>query len=375
MASIITLIILAGFVAYLCYLQIKIIKFSQNPNEKMYCKILLILFIIANLWYYINLDICFPMDIILMVGYSAMILALYLYNLIVKHIGRSETTITNFDTNFQEEKGSLHEFLRKFFHFFVFGGSLLFVFLYNYLLMDISLKYPNFGLDSISIWDNIPVISIINVNIMVDPNLLRPPQMQMAMMTFFMMALPFAVIVERFRLDPNKEVPFHLMFVKSLRESEQYNAAHYYFFVFGVFISAIFLPATVVFGILCVLCFGDTFAGLIGKRCKNHRHIIKWEDDKCWEGAIAGTFFTFITAIFFVGWFLALILGIIFLVIDIITPKLLAVSDNFLYPLTCIVVMIFFIYVIGFQIDAPISNIFDDINQFYLNHAKRVLNL
>ncbi len=181
--------------------------------------------------------------------------------------------------------------------------------------------------------------------------------------------MPFAIIVENFRLDPGKEVPFHILFVKSLRESEQHNAAHYYFFIFGIFIAVFFLPATAVFGILCVLCFGDTFASLVGKKCKKHRHKIKWEPQKCWEGAIAGLFFTFITALIFVGWFLALVLGVIFIIFDAITPTKFNVSDNFIYPLVSIVVLAIILYVFNFQIDAPIADWFTGLNELFLSIA------
>jgi len=366
MVSIISLIVLGGFVTYLCFLQLQIIKYTRDRNDKLYCKILLVLFIAVNVWFYINIDVLFPVDIILILGYSIMIAFFWIFHLIIKYVFKSETIMRDRDTNFQETKDNLHEFLRKFFHFFTFGGSLLFVIIYGSVSVAVLETEPDL---SKPIWASIPFIAEIDINISIDPYFYTPYVMQAAMGIFFMIALPFAIIVERFRLDPHKEIPFHSLFTKSLRESEQHNAAHYYFFVFGVFISAVLLPATATFGILCVLCFGDTYAGLIGKRCKTHRHTIPWEDDKCWEGAIAGFFATFITAILFVGWFLALILGIIFIIIDVITPNKLKVSDNFLYPLICVLVMGFFIYILNFNMDGVLSNYFNQLNTFFIGEV------
>jgi len=369
MVATLSLIIIGGLVAYLCYLQIGIIKHSRDKNEIFYSKVLLILFIICNIYFYAVNDVRFPVDLIIIIGYLIYIGFFWIYHLVIRHIFKADTTMKDIDATFHEEKGGMHEFLRKFFHFFVFGGCLLFVVLYTMGTISVMEIDPTFGgaLRN-AMWED-SIFAPLNVDILYDPDIYWPSQMEVGMMIFFQLALPFAIIVENFRLDPGKEIPFHILFVKSLRESEQHNAAHYYFFIFGIFISAFFLPATVVFGILCVLCFGDTFASLVGKNCKKHRHPIKWEPQKCWEGAIAGLFFTFITAIFFVGWFLALVLGIIFIVFDAITPTKFKVSDNFIYPLVSIATMVIILYVFGFQYDALIGNWFNDLNELFLSFA------
>jgi len=369
MVATLSLLILGCYIIYHCYLQIGVIKHSRDKNSKLYCKILLALFIVCNIYFYAVVDIRFPLDLILMVGYALMIGFFWIYHLFMKKIFKAETTMRNIDITFHEEKGSLHEFLRKFFHFFVFGGSLLFVIIYTLATFSIFEQDPNFGAYIRNpMWED-SIFAPLNVDLLYVSDIYWPRQMETAMMVFFMIALPFAIIVENFRLDPGKEIPFHILFVKSLRESEQHNAAHYYFFIFGLFISSVFLPATCVFGILCVLCFGDTFASLIGKRVKKNRHPIKWEPQKCWEGAIAGMLFTFITAIFFVGWFLAFVLGLIFIIFDVITPNKLKVSDNFIYPLVSILVLVIIIYGFGFHIDAIIGNWFADLNETFISLA------
>jgi len=356
MASSLSLIIVGILIGYLCYLQVQIIKHTKNKNEKNYCKILLVLYIICNIYFFIIVDFRFPLDTILILGYIIMIGFFYGFHLVIKYIFHVNTIMTDIDIQFQDTKKNLHEFLRKFFHFFVFGGSLLFIFLYNLITMEILRQNPTFG-----------ILALLNIDFIYDPDLNHPRIMELAMMTFFMIALPFAIIVERFRLDPEKEIPFHSLFVKSLRPSEQHNAAHYYFFIFGIFISAIFLPVACVFAILCLLCFGDTFASLIGKKFGKHK--IKWEQEKSWEGTFAGFIFTVITAYFFVGWILSITLGIIFISIDVVTPEKIKISDNFLYPLISIVILGSLVYLIGIQIDAPLANIFEVINEFYLNFS------
>jgi dolichol kinase len=366
MVSYITLIIISGFVTYICFLQTQVIKYSKGENEKLYGKILLFLFIAINLWYFINVDILFPADIILILGYTAMISFFWIYHLIIKYVKKSDTVMRERDTHFQDNKSYLHEFLRKFFHFFTFGGSLLFVIIFS--VVSIEILKTNLILNK-PVWFYIPGFASIDINLLIDPDLFFPLIMQAVMALFFMIALPFAMIVERFRLDPEKEIPFHGIFTRSLRESEEHNAADYYFFSFGIFLSAVLLPAAATFGVLCVLCFGDTFAGLVGKKSQKHRHPIKFENEKCWEGAFAGFFFTVFTAFLFVGWFLALILGIIFIIIDVITPQLLKVSDNILYPITSILVLSLFIYVLGFKLDGVVANFFTTINQAFIDYA------
>lgn len=368
MVATLSIIILVGFIAYFSYLQSQIAKHSKNKNEKGYVLVLLVLYLVANLYFLVIFDMRFPVDLFLFVGYSCMIGFFWGFHIVYKRILKMEgKEMKDIDMHFQESKGSLHEFLRKFFHFFVFGGSLLFIIIYYYACLDIMQQDPNFGAHVRSPWED-TIFAGLSVDVMYDLDIRWPYQLETAMIIFFMIALPFAIIAEYFRLNPRLGVPFQLLFVKSLRPHEQHNAADYYFFTFGIFLSAVFLPVAAVFGTLCLMCFGDTFASLVGKRIdKEKKHPIRWENEKCWEGSIAGFIFTFITSIFFVGWFVATILGIIFLLIDIVTPNRIKISDNFLYPIISVLVL-FIIFTLGFAMDGPIANIFNEMNQlFYEN--------
>ncbi|MFO8019744.1 MAG: hypothetical protein R6U96_14050 [Promethearchaeia archaeon] len=369
MASSLTLTILGIFVVYLCYLQIEVIKHSRDKNERNYSKILLILFILANFWFYINVKISYPLDIALLLGYSLMIAFFKVYNLLSKYIFNSETEMGKIDEEFQKNKGNLHEFLRKFFHFFVFGGSLLYIVIYNTVSVDVisNDQSQNQLIGNYVFWDNLPILRELNFNFRFDPLFYQFSAMQTAMITLFMIALPLVIIVERYRLDPQKEIPFHILFIKSLRPDEKHNAAHYYFFTFGIFLAAAFLPVAYVFGILCILCFGDTFAGLVGKRCQRMRHKIPWESEKCFEGSIAGFLATFFTSIFFVGWVMGVVLSLVFILIDIITPYTLKVSDNFAYPLISIGIIVI-VLLVGFQAPTMFGEVVEGLNKWYANN-------
>jgi len=83
-------------------------------------------------------------------------------------------------------------------------------------------------------------------------------------------------------------------------------------------------------GVICIAVFSDMFAALIGRRWGKH----KWKivPGKSFEGSIAGFLVGFFTAIFFVGWFLALLGALIFVFTDIALDKV-KISDNALNPI------------------------------------------
>ena len=77
------------------------------------------------------------------------------------------------------------------------------------------------------------------------------------------------------------------------------------------------------------------FAALIGRRFGKHKWpIVK---GKSFEGSIAGCVVGFISAMFFVGWFLALIGVLIFVFTDIALAKV-EISDNASNPILMAIV-------------------------------------
>ncbi|MGQ4875798.1 MAG: diacylglycerol/polyprenol kinase family protein [Promethearchaeia archaeon] len=374
MASTLSLTILIPITIYFCFLQYRISVFTEDKKDKFYVRVWLAFFIICNFIFYINIDLRSPVDIILIVGYGCMIIFFWGFHIIYKYVLRQDGKYMKpVDVEFQEKREFLHEFLRKFFHFFVFGGCLLFVVLYSTISMDVIKKYPDFGAYGKNLfWEN-SIFAPLNYDFPMDAIFFRPTQMQIGMIIFFMIALPFGILAEYFRLNPKLGIPFQPLFVKSLRPHEQNNAADYYYFIFGFFIATYFLPAAAAFGVLCIMCFGDTFASLVGKMLKKEKkHYIKWEPKKCWEGSIAGFLATFISAIFFVGWILALVLSTIFIIFDATTPTKIKISDNFIYPLVGVFTL-FIILSLGFQMDAIVANYFTDINNWFAERAREVI--
>ncbi|TFG10820.1 MAG: hypothetical protein EU535_08000 [Promethearchaeota archaeon] len=374
MSSSLSLIIIGAITFYLCYLQYKIAKFSKDWKDKVYVMVWMIFFILCNFVFYSNLELLSPVDLILIVGYGCMVAFFWGFHIIYKRIlGKSGVYMKPVDEVFQENKENLHEFMRKFFHFFVFFGCLIFVVLYSTISLDVLQQYPDFAAYGRNpVWED-SFLAPLNVDFRVKPWFFKPLQMQVAMIILFMIAIPFAIIAEYFRLNPRLGIPFQPLFVKSLRPHEQHNAADYYYFTFGFFVAAFLLPAAAAFGVLCVMCFGDTFASLVGKRWpKNKKHFIRWEPKKCWEGSIVGFICTFVSALWFVGWILALVLSFIFIIIDVITPTKLKVSDNMLYPFISMAV-IFVILFLGFQIDSVVVNYFNEINQWFLSNQRTII--
>ena len=82
--------------------------------------------------------------------------------------------------------------------------------------------------------------------------------------------------------------------------------------------------------VICIAVLSDMFAALIGRKWGNH----KWPfvKGKSFEGSIAGFLVGFLTAMFFVGWVLALIGALIFIFTDIVLAKV-RISDNASNPI------------------------------------------
>jgi dolichol kinase len=94
--------------------------------------------------------------------------------------------------------------------------------------------------------------------------------------------------------------------------------------------------------VICIAVLSDMFAALIGRKWGKH----KWSfvKGKSIEGSVAGFLVGFISAMFFVGWFLALIGALIFVFTDIGLAKV-NISDNASNP---ILLAIVFKILIGF---------------------------
>src|SRR5271157_256995 len=91
------------------------------------------------------------------------------------------------------------------------------------------------------------------------------------------------------------------------------------------------------FGGFCAICFGDTAGVIFGKSMGKHKLEFQTNSQtkrskKSWEGLIAGGILTFSTSLIFLTWPFALIVMTIYIVVDLVTPKI-PISDNMLIPL------------------------------------------
>ena len=196
MASSLSLIILIPIVAYFCYLQYKIMKLSENKHDKMYVSFFLIIFIICAFLFFVNVDIRSPLDIIFIIVYGVFFLFFWGFHFVYKRIlGKEGMFMKPVDQKFQEDKSGLHEFMRKFFHFFVFGGSLLFITLWCLIAIETFKTYPDFGAYGRNpVWED-SFLAPLNVDFEMKPLFWEVPPLQGAMLIFFMVAMPFAIIL------------------------------------------------------------------------------------------------------------------------------------------------------------------------------------
>lgn len=125
------------------------------------------------------------------------------------------------------------------------------------------------------------------------------------------------------------------------------DASNSYYLFSGLFVASVLLPVGFVFGILCAMAFGDSAANVIGRRFGTHP--VRWEPQKSWEGTATGFALTVLSSWFFVGVFPALVLGVAFVLIDVVTPTKVKISDNFAYPLLATGILAILAFTMAFE--------------------------
>ncbi|MHA1681748.1 MAG: diacylglycerol/polyprenol kinase family protein [Promethearchaeota archaeon] len=140
-------------------------------------------------------------------------------------------------------------------------------------------------------------------------------------------------------LIPNKNFFLKDFLRYALREKEEHAIADFVTMFISMLLMIIILTfnpqykligSFCVFAGFCSLCFGDTIGAITGK--KFGKHNLTKRSVKTWEGAIAGTVTSILLSLPFISWPFALIVGSMYLVVDLMTPKL-PISDNVLIPL------------------------------------------
>ncbi|MFX0022858.1 MAG: hypothetical protein ACFE9S_11075 [Candidatus Hermodarchaeota archaeon] len=155
-------------------------------------------------------------------------------------------------------------------------------------------------------------------------------------MSMFMLSNEFARKSKRFAF------PFIFFPKIYLSEKEKQNYGTYLYFSIGQMFAAFICPPMVFFMILGTGSISDLMTSQIGIRFgKSH---IRWNQNKTWEGTIAGTIVTLVIGFLFMGFYWSLIFAVVFLLIDIFTAKPFDISDNLLIPISFSLIYLFIRY-------------------------------
>lgn len=165
---------------------------------------------------------------------------------------------------------------------------------------------------------------------------------------FFFYTLSLFILANEFaRKSRNFSFPFTIFPKLYLSNEERENYGTYLYFAIGQMFAAFICPPMIFFAILGISSISDLMTSQFGIRFgKNHT---SWNQNKTWEGTLAGVISTFLISFLFVGFFWALIFTIIFLLLDILTNQPFNVSDNLLIPIGCSLVYIFIRLIFDFN--------------------------
>ncbi|MFX0002787.1 MAG: hypothetical protein ACFE9C_00435 [Candidatus Hodarchaeota archaeon] len=149
---------------------------------------------------------------------------------------------------------------------------------------------------------------------------------------FFFFYIMFLFMISNEFARKSKKIYFPFTFFTRiyLSEKERQNYGTYLYFSIGQTFAAFVCPPMVFFMILGTGSISDLMASQIGIRFGKRN--IKWNQNKTWEGTIAGSLITLILGFLFVGIYWSVIFTLVFLLIDISTDKPLDISDNLLIP-------------------------------------------
>jgi dolichol kinase len=261
------------------------------------------------------------------------------YFLVMKYKYKEEGNKTNIDESTYAENGELKlkkEYMRKAFHLVVLLIVLCYFFLaliindfvYRLYLNDPQLYY--------SIWSisDYPFI----------PSTANELQV-MASWTFmfFISATIFLIIPDIFRIYNRKYSMFSGVYKMVIRKKELYTLGPQIYltisctFVFLLSLLGLFEPLVTLAGMM-IAGFADAAAAIFGRKYGTHKFktTLQKDEEKSYEGLIAGFLVSYIVALIFVGPIVAIFGAITFSVIDYLNPK---IADNVLNPIFCTLVM------------------------------------
>ena len=163
-----------------------------------------------------------------------------------------------------------------------------------------------------------------------------PAGQSISIFMFYTAAVIF-VVIDLSRLSENLQFFLHKNAYRNIWNKEHYTVAAYTHFTVAYLAVAITVPPLLLLGILCLGCFADPAASMVGMNFGKHK--IKW-NQKTWEGTIAGLLATFISMIWFVGPIYALFGTIIFGITDLLSPKPMRLSDNLTMPIITTIIFV-----------------------------------
>jgi dolichol kinase len=133
--------------------------------------------------------------------------------------------------------------------------------------------------------------------------------------------------------------PFNFLCFVLLGEEEKRSYGTYLFFAIGQMTAALITPPMVFLAILGMSSLADLATSQVGIRYGKNK--IKWNNEKSWQGAIAGIVACFILCTLLIGIYWAFILTFAFFIFDIFTNKPFNVSDNLLIPIGTSLIFLF----------------------------------
>ncbi|MHA1271338.1 MAG: hypothetical protein ACTSPY_16210 [Candidatus Helarchaeota archaeon] len=309
--------------------------YKSSDYESFYSIIssVIVLIISLFLFIYFKLIAVSPTDVLISIIVSIIFLFFIGYNIAVLIYNRLRKRKGQIEKGIKEQKNNTisrfnyHEFLRKSFHFLIFGGIIAFLFI---SISVLSYLYENshdiliYELMT-NFWGPNPRDPLNHYEV-----LTKVAPSSVFLLSFFLVSSIIIVMNEGARLTGWFNFPLSKAASLFLREKEVNTFASYLFFVIGMTFSSLILSTFPILSILATLSFGDSSYALIGKRFG--RHKIPFNKIKSIEGSIGGFIITFIATTLFVGYIYGLLATIIFTVIDVITPRI-PMCDNIMGPI------------------------------------------
>jgi len=164
---------------------------------------------------------------------------------------------------------------------------------------------------------------------------------------FFYMFCLFMLANEFTRKAKRLAFPFNFLCKVLLCEEEKRSYGTYLFFAIGQMVAALITPPMVFLTILGMSSLADLATSQVGIRYGKNK--IKWNNEKSWQGSIAGVIVCFIICTLFIGIYWALIFTFAFFIFDVFTNKPLNISDNLLIPLGSSLIFLFVRFFFNFD--------------------------